>query len=1342
MKQQTYPCTRPNVLDWMYNPWPWLIVVWTCLALNIRAVRGSDHAAALPPGVRVAWDIDDAYRQRTGTRERVCVNGLWRWQPAGVNPTVPPNGDWGFFKVPGCWPGITDYMQKDCQSVFMHPSWRNVRMSSVSAAWYEREITVPKDWAGRRVVLSVEYLNSLATVYVDGRHVNKLRFPGGLLELTSHVVPGQTHRLSLHVAALPLQGVMLSYDDTNSARQVRGSVQRRGLCGDAFLESHPANERITDVKIDTSVRKQKLRFEAGLEQLNGNTSYVLVARVSLDGRTVREFHSEDFQASDLHAGRLAFSDNWIPDRLWDIHTPSNVYEITLSLGTVAEPSLAPLGGQQRDAQVLDTAFPQRFGFREFWIDGKDFYLNGSRIFLSAVPLDNAQVGAAWASYDGARESLRRLKSFGVNFVYAHNYGCQPGSHLSFEEILRAADDEGVLVALSQPHFSHYDWRATDAESTNGYARHAEFYVRAAQNHPAVVAYSMSHNACGYAEDMNPDQIDGLRDPRTASYQRRNADRALGAEAIVKRLDPARVVYHHAGGHLGSMHTVNFYPNFVPVQEMSDWFEHWSTVGVKPAFLCEYAAPFKWDWAMYRGWYKGEREFGSAVVPWDFCLAEWNAQFMGDRAFQINEFEKANLRWEAKQFRAGRVWHRWDYPYRLGSNAFPQRYPIIARYITDNWRAYRTWGLSAFSPWEHGVYWRLRDGVNRGRQDQVVDWQSLQRPGFSADYLDQRYERMDLAYDTPDWEPTPAAEALLRNNQPLLAYIAGRAPSFTSKDHLFTAGETVEKQIVLINNSRQTVDCDCSWSFELPNPIVGKQHVTVATGQQMRLPLSWTLPPSTAPGAYRLRAHFEFSDGTKQDDTFSIHVLPAVGLRGNPPRAEATTALFDPHGETAAMLRNAGLEFQAVTAETDLRGFQQLIVGKAALTVDAPAPNIDRMRDGLRVIVFEQTADVLERRFGFRVAEYGLREVFPRVPDHALLSGLGREHLRDWRGSATINSPRLTYDLDPRRGPTVRWCDIEVPRLWRCGNRGNVTSVLIEKPACGDFLPIVDGGFSLQYSPLMEYREGRGMALFCQLDVTGRTESEPAAERLVSNLFAYVASWKPSPQRTVVYVGAEEGRRHLASAGFDLEPHVGTLSSHHVLVVGPGGGQTIADHAEAIRGWLEADGRILAIGLDQKQLDLLPAKVGASQREHIGAHFEAFRSTSPLRGVGPADVHNRDPRQLPLFESGARIFGNGVLATTDDEKIVFCQLVPWQLGDARQWNLKKTYRRSSFLVTRLLANLGATTSTPIVDRFHSPARTEPTDSSGADDNRHHSRWQIGLYLDQPEEWDDPYRFFRW
>ena len=109
----------------------------------------------------------------------------------------------------------------------------------------------------------------------------------------------------------------------------------------------------------------------------------------------------------------------------------------------------------------------------------------------------------------------------------------------------------------------------------------------------------------------------------------------------------------------------------------------------------------------------------------------------------------------------------------------------------------------------------------------------------------------------------------------------------------------------------------------------------------------------------------------------------------------------------------------------------------------------------------------------------------------------------------------------------------MPRVWRCGNRGNVASVLIEKPARGDFLPILDGGYSLQYSPLVEYREGKGLVLFCQVDVTGRTEQDPAAETLVRNLLRYVAAWKPAPRREAIYVGDPAGKRHLEFAGIPV-----------------------------------------------------------------------------------------------------------------------------------------------------------------------------------------------------------------
>ncbi len=573
-------------------------VVWGMLTQPCATAAQDSSGVALPPGVKAVWDPAKAFKETTPTRERLCINGLWRWQPAADNAVEVPTAAWGYYKVPACWPGVQDYLQGDYQTLYPDPSWKNTKLSEVQSAWYERTITIPEEWAGRRVALDVGYLNSYAAVYVDGRKVGEIRFPAGQVDLSAAVRPGATHVLSLLVVAMPLKAVMESYNDTNTARQRKGKVERRGLCGDVWLIGEPAGARLSDIRVDTSVRRSQITFEAGLQGLVAGARYKLRARITDQGTQVAEFTGPTFLASEVKDSRATFAASWKPPKLWDINTPQNQY--------AAELSLLDAGGK-----VVDAATPVRFGFREFWIQGRDFYLNGTRLYLSLVPMDNASVGAALATYAAAKESLLRLKSFGINFVYTHNYGCEPGSHLSFAEILRAADDTGMLVALSQPHFSAYDWKTPDADQTNGYAHHAEFYVGVAGSHPSVVCYSMSHNATGYNEDTDPVMMDGKSNPRD-QWADRNVRLALRCEAIVKRLDPARIVYHHSSGDLSAMYTLNFYLNFVPIQELDDWFEHWSNAGDKPMVLVEYGVPFGWDWAMYRGWYNGQREFGSAT----------------------------------------------------------------------------------------------------------------------------------------------------------------------------------------------------------------------------------------------------------------------------------------------------------------------------------------------------------------------------------------------------------------------------------------------------------------------------------------------------------------------------------------------------------------------------------------------------------------------------------------------------------------------------------------------------------------------------------------------------------
>ena len=137
---------------------------------------------------------------------------------------------------------------------------------------------------------------------------------------------------------------------------------------------------------------------------------------------------------------------------------------------------------------------------------------------------------------------------------------------------------------------------------------------------------------------------------------------------------------------------------------------------------------------------------------------------------------------------------------------------------------------------------------------------------------------------------------------------------------------------------------------------GSKTLTIPAGEQQRVPLSFTLPADIGPGVYHLALTAKFSTGETQEDTLAVNVLAPA----KPPKLTSKTALFDPKGETAKLLTRMGVRYDPVAADADLSGYGVLVVGKAALTVDGPVPDIARVRHGLKVVMFEQTANVLEK----------------------------------------------------------------------------------------------------------------------------------------------------------------------------------------------------------------------------------------------------------------------------------------------------------------------------------------------------------------------------------------------
>ena len=599
-----------------------------------------------------------------------------------------------------------------------------------------------------------------------------MRFPAGEVDLTLACRPGRTHVLSMLVVAMPLKGVMLSYSDTRLGPRGRRDRWRGAACAATSTWSRTPHGRADRRREGGHVGAQRGRSPStpALEGLAAGTRRIGCGRGCSPGTTSSASSpASRSRATTSRTADVAFTEAWQPgEALGHPHARRTLYD--------ARPSRCSTPA----ARCWTPACPVRFGFREFWIDGRDFYLNGTRIFLSRRPARQRPGRRGLGQLRRARgRACSACKSFGINFVYTHNYGCEPGSHLSFAEILRAADDVGMLVSLSQPHFGHYDWKARGRRPRrNGYARHAAFYARVAGRIiPSVVMYSMSHNATGYSEDMNPDLIDGIHDRARASGPSGTSERALRAEAIVERLDPSRIVYHHSSGNLGSMHTSNFYPNFVPIQEMSDWFEHWADGGSQAASSpASTARPSRWDWTMYRGWYKGQRELRQ------------RRRCPGSSASRSGTRSSSATRPSGSARRRRRTCAGRPSSSAPASSGIAGTTPISWARATST-SATRCWprtspttgGPSApgacrrSRPGSIDHFWKLRAGVDRDRREELpVDWENLQRPGFSPDYLEERYERMDLAYERSDWIATPAARAMFRNNRPLLAYIAGPA----------------------------------------------------------------------------------------------------------------------------------------------------------------------------------------------------------------------------------------------------------------------------------------------------------------------------------------------------------------------------------------------------------------------------------------------------------------------------------------------------------------------------------------------------------------------------------------
>ncbi len=1181
---------------------------------------------------------------KNGQREQICLNGLWQFYPLknGVDPALqlPAKGSgWCWFKVPGAWPSWGNQTAESAQAIIVSPfATEKIDTLKLNEAWYRRIFTVPAEWKGRRILLNFTMLQTNAQVLVDGKRAGEVYFPGGELDLTGKLLPGKQQELAILVTANPGKS-NVHFMAPDVIINTPAKLGFRGITGDLYLSAIPSAGNIRDVRITTSVRRQTISCNTALEHLPPG-EYLLKAEIFDGSAKVREFRSEPFRiAKESPLLRKTFSATWKNPKLWDTNHPENLYRATITL-------------LKKDGSVIDTLFPEEFGFREFWTSGRNFYLNGSVIHLRQFA-HGLNCGAANISCrENVVNVLKRVKEANFNSVFGVDYAFRPGQVGYIDHTYRESSKLGLLTALTLPHAAQYNWNLDDPKENARYRRHAEHLIRRFQNLPGIVMYAMTHNATGDIADQNPLKM-GM--PNTF-LENNKTMQALKAEAIVRELDPDKVIYHHAGSPGNGIFGVNCYLNWAPVQERSDWFEHWEKHGTRPLMLSEWGLPHRASYSSFRGgagiWFRKN--------PQCFWVEEYNAEHLGEEAYRLTQDHLDFLEMQTKNTGNKPIYFSLD-----GDKLLRTCQTVLKEFVGENFPEFRIRGLSSIAPWDSSWFW---DKLNPQWifLDNPDAFRNLKRPGISPDRFHTPGTR--FAWKETDgtgaWKLTKLGETVAEAFADRLAMIAGKPGDFSEKGHNFRPGETVSKQLIVVNDSRENLRVLCKASVPELNLNLEKE-LTIPTGSRASMPVQFRIPEKFTGKTICLNAEFLFPDQTRSTDSIRLDVIRPIAKK-----TIRRLGLYDPEGTAAPLLKELGLSFRNIRTQNDLAGIELLVIGRKGMK-EFPFKLAEKIENGLKLLVLEQEYEDL-LRMGLRGNIQGLRKVFPLSPEF--------EHLHWWRGSSTLTTPFLELPEHESGYPSWKFNDMYSSRVWRAGNRGNVCSVLIEKAPAGNFLPLMQGGFDLQYAPLLEMKSGKGTVLFSQLDLSGRTESDPEALTILRKLLDRLEQAKPHASRPVVYRGGAEGKALLKKLNIAFS-ETEQLPSNALLTAGPGA--KLADLKGRIKNGLD----VLVIAPEKSELErILPAGTVLESGRFFPAYVSGLEKHPEFAGISNADLHWRKPITLSFDPSGdggraLRIFRIG------KGRLIVSLIAPWMFEE-QEFQYRTSFRRSAFLLSRLLRNLGA------------------------------------------------------
>lgn len=1184
------------------------------------------------------------------SRGRVCLNGVWKFQPAvGAAEAEPQASAWGGIRVPGTWlkrdnfPGIV--------TAGTGKNWTGFNGDAVNKAWYEKTLVIPESWTGRSVLLDVRRVSTDAVISVDGKECGRVGWPYGMVDITSAVKPGGTHTLRVLVVAAHNKDKVMNMMGVGQNTLVDAKLESRGLIGEVFLISRPPGVRIDDVWVRTSVRKGELSVEADMVGVAKAGLVKFKAQVKdTTGAVVKNFEFE----GNVSAGdsTVVMSWPWADAKRWDVGQP-NLYTLELTA----------------KGSALDSGLKQTFGFREAWVDGRTIYFNGTPFRMrptSTLPEGSFRKNIGTVPVlESAMDGILRA-GFNCLELWPNNMTTR-GSYEFRDLTCEIADRKGLPILGPLLHMEDVlgSWEKIgwyNPEVRADWERRLRVEWKRYRNNPSVFMWSSSGNICGHSDDQDPRLIGHrLSEPVWAQDAKvegwwRYTNTVVDIINEVRKMDP-RPLMIHQGGPVSDVYGINNYLEFIPLQEREEWLSDWSQHGTMPFCSVEFGTPL--STSMNRG-----RDGFVFSTTTEWLMTEFCASYLGNESYRL---EQADYRHEiVSKYKSGQLW---EWPDFSPMDFAPALQKLEELFVINTWRSWRTMGITGgMIPWgdAHGFKYRPEE----------VDLPPF-KPGQRGAWFPKVSKQYFNMFGEPGSDILPGGRALLASNGPTLAWICGPARSgdvadFTAKDHSFVSGSKLSKRVAVLNDTRT----EQPWSVRVTASLDGKELGTVEksgrirVGETLFVPMEFSLPAVTDGkklGEIVLAA--TIGEGSHAD-RFPFHVFASAKPVGG------TVKVFDPVGETTAWLKQIGVE----TAPWDGKNTDVLVVGRKALSSGAKPPGDleSYVRQGGRLLLMAQDPEWMRERMGLRIAHLMTRRVFRIDPTHPVVNGLDEEDLRDWTGNSTLLEEKPDY----RKTEVSRLSNSMPTWGWRWGGRGTVTSAPMEKPHCSGWRPIVECEFDLAYSPLLELDLGKGRAVLCTFDLEDHVKLDPAADRLARNIISWVRSAPLAPcAGQALYVGGDDGAKLLDQIGCDYRRSATVETSAPLVIIGP---DISADVAAPV---LAAGGKVLV--LPRRSAEPAGLGVTVTKKDSFLGSLTVPNWTE-ARGLSASDLRWRVEGPALLL-NGGETSADGLMArvTKGSGVALFTQSDPTAVPADKKAYFRFTRWRLTRALAQEVANLGGT-----------------------------------------------------